>query len=174
MLFSFLVMSVWERMPALLSMGYFFLNGTWNSYFSRAVTLKTGKNPDINSLKRRDLRADFKRMPTLLCLGHFFLNGTLDSHFLRAVTKSIITAMPYLNDIVLTPLPNIYAFFFNHLSSPLQTFCDTIISQMRSTSSNIKSAYSGSVKTRFAIRRATGVSSTSYFLWKQANVFVNG
>ena len=52
------------------------------------IHLKAGKNPDINSLKQRDLRADFKRLPALLCLGHFFLNGTLDSHFSRPVTSS--------------------------------------------------------------------------------------
>lgn len=51
--------------------------------------LKAGRDPDINSLKRRNLRADFKRLPALLYLGHFFLNGTLDSHFSQAVTLHI-------------------------------------------------------------------------------------
>ena len=52
MLFSFLVMSVWERMPALLSMGHFFLNGTWNSYFSRAVTTRHAVRQDHHALRR--------------------------------------------------------------------------------------------------------------------------
>lgn len=48
------------------------------------------------------------------------------------------------------------------------------ILQMRSTSSSARSEYSGRVSTRFATCRATGVSSTSYLLWKHSKVFVSG
>ena len=66
---------------------------TNTSLISRRIHLKTGRDPDINSLKQRDLRADLKRLTALLCLGHFFLNGTLDSHFSRAVTPTISTIL---------------------------------------------------------------------------------
>ena len=60
------------------------------SPISQRIHLETGRNPDINSLKRRDLRADFKRLPALLSMKHFFINETIDSHFSRPVTPTVL------------------------------------------------------------------------------------
>ena len=49
-----------------------------------------------------------------------------------------------------------------------------IIAQILSTSSIAKSAYKGNVNTLLLIYLATGVSSKSYFPWKQSKLFVKG
>ena len=64
-----------------------------------------------------------------------------------------------------------YLSFAPHARYDLQL---KITSQILSTSSAARSAYSGSVSTLLLMCSAVGVSFTSYSLWKQENVFVRG
>ena len=80
------------------------------SPISQRIHLETGRNPDINSLKRRDLRADFKRLPALLSMKHFFINEMIDSHFSRPVTPTVLLFYLKRANLYALKTPDTFAF----------------------------------------------------------------